>query len=313
MINPASNPDNESKEGYLNPLYARSFSEFGEPLYLKHAKGWVIKRKIPNTPYYDAMGTYPLFFCEDWHELSSDFDSLKNDLVSITFVVDPFVKPYFDNPKKFLDIFKPYKYHYLLDLSKPLEDSISKNKRKNSRRALRKLKVELEIAPKIDLHEWTHLYECLIKRHQIDDIRAFSSTSFAYQISIPNTHFFKAVYQGKVVGGNLFFIQGDIAYSHLSAFTDEGYELGASYAIKWTAVNYLANKVQWINYGGGTGETSDASKGLNLFKSGWSNLTGTAYLCGQVLNRKLYDHLVIKTNTSDSNWFPAYREGEFKS
>jgi hypothetical protein len=311
MMPPVSNPYVENKEGYLNPLYARSFSDFGEPLYLKHSKGWAIKRKIPNTPYYDAMGTYPLFFCEDWHGLSSDFDALKNDLLSITFVVDPFTEPYLDKFKYALDIFTPFKEHYLLDLSSPLEETISENKRRNSKRALRKLHVELDIAPTINLQEWLTLYGFLIKRHHINDIRAFSPSSFAHQISIPNTHFFKAIYKGRIVGGNLFYIQGDIAYAHLSAFTDEGYELGAAYAIKWIAVNYFTDKVKWINFGGGTGQSGDKNSGLDLFKSGWSNITRKSYLCGKILDRTLYENIVIKTNTSESKWFPAYREGEF--
>ncbi len=295
--------------GYLHPLYAQSFSEIGTPLDLPRSGGWLIKRVIPSTNYYDAMGPYPLFFCQDWESLTEDLSALADQLVSVTLVIGPLV----DFPEAeygaYFDILMPYKDHYLLDLKMPLNATISKNKRKNARRASRDLDVKLQVAPEIDLDEWVKLYDCLIERHQITGIRAFSRRSFEMQVAIPNTHYFRVLHQGSPVGGNLYYLHGDQAYAHLSAFTEEGYHLGAPYAVKWAALQHLAKFTRWVNFGGSTASEGDPPDGLDLFKQGWSNRTAKSYLCGKILNPQIYQQLA--SDKDASGWFPAYRAGDF--
>jgi len=298
-------------EGYLHPLYAESFSEIGTPLYLPKSKGWLIKRQIPGTNYFDAMGPYPLFFCENWDVLIEDFIGLKNELVSISLVLSPFSDFPINEYQDFFEIFKVYKDHYILDLSLPLNKTISKNKQRNAKRALRNLDVELKVSPNIDLDEWVILYNCLIELHDIDGLRAFSRKSFENQIAIPNTHYFRILHNRKVVGGNLFYIQGDVAYAHLSAFTEEGYELGAAYAVKWVALNHLKKMIRWVNFGGGVDESSEKIGGLDLFKKGWSSSSEKSYFCGKILNKELYEQLSIQKSDNNNQWFPSYRYNDF--
>jgi len=298
-------------EGYLHPLYAESFSEFGIPIYLPNAKGWLIKRQIPDTPYFDAMGPYPLFFCEKWKALTTDLDDLKEELVSITLVIAPRSTPSFLNFQSYFNIFRPYKDHYLLDLSLPLNQTISKSKRRNSKKVLNNVDVHLSIAPNIDLESWVNLYNCLIRRHNINGIRAFSRRAFSKQLAIPNTHCFWVSHQGRIVGGNLYYLQGNIAYAHLSAFSEEGYELGAPYAVKWTAIQTLKEKVQWINFGGGTRSNNSQTGGLELFKRGWSSIAMKSYFCGKILIENTYQELVFSKEKTANSWFPAYRNSHF--
>ena len=49
--------------GYLHPTYARSLSEFGAPRHLPHSGAWILERRIPGSPYSDAMGCYPILAC----------------------------------------------------------------------------------------------------------------------------------------------------------------------------------------------------------------------------------------------------------
>lgn len=291
--------------GYLHPLYAQSFSEIGEPIFLPKSKGWLIKRHIPGTDYFDAMGPYPLFFCEDYESVLSDFENLKDQLVSISLVIGPFAKFSQQLYKVYFNIFYPYKDHYIFDTQQPLLESISKYSHRDARKALKKVSVAWEIAPNINLDEWVQLYDHLIERHNITGIRAFSRDCFSKQIRIPNTHFFKASHKGKVVAGDLFYIQGDVAYGHLLALSPKGYELGASHAIKWVAIQQLSKTVRWINFGGGTEKQS----GLDSFKKGWSNTTGKSFFCGKILRHEIYQQLAL--NTDANGWFPVYRAGDF--
>lgn len=300
-----------SHEGYLHPLYAESFAEIGTPVYLPRSGGWLVRRAIPGTPYDDAMGTYPMFFCENWAALIEDIEALKDVLVSLLLVISPLSNFPTADFQDYFEICKPYKDHFILDLSSPLRGSISDNKRKLARRALHRLEVHLDTAPSKYLDEWDQLYACLIRRHNIQGLRAFSRQSFAHQLAIPNTHYFRVLQQGRCVGGNLYYVQGDTAYAHLSAFTDEGYAAGAPYAVKWAAIRYFSRFLKWVNFGGGTAGSKDPRNGLELFKQGWSNITKQAYLCGKILNPGVYAELREKSGSQDSAWFPAYRAGEF--
>ncbi len=300
-------------EGYLHPFYAQSFSNLGEPLFLPKSKGWLIKRQIPGTTYDDAMGPYPLFFCENWDALFEDLEDLHNQLVSVSFVVGPFSSFSFDYFARNLDTFYHYKDHYILDTNLPITETISKSTRRNAHRALKNVSIEIEIAPDINLGDWVMLYDHLIHRHQITGIRAFSKDSFSKQISIPNTHFFKALYQGVVVGGNLYYIQDDVAYGHLLALSPKGYQLGVSHALKWAAIQYFANLVRWINFGGSTSRNLENKDGLDKFKNNWSNTTKASYFCGKILQPRLYQELTEKNKlTQNMHWFPAYRQSDYQ-
>jgi lipid II:glycine glycyltransferase (peptidoglycan interpeptide bridge formation enzyme) len=117
-------------------------------------------------------------------------------------------------------------------------------------------------------------------------------------------------YKGDNVGGNLFYIQDDVAYAHLSAFSPEGYDLGAPYAVKWIAIQHLAKIVRYINFGGAPSQEQDSSNGLSHFKQGWSNEIRKSYFCGKILNPTLY-HELSRIHPIKSTWFPAYRAGEY--
>ncbi len=302
---------NALTQGYLHPLYAKSFSEIGTPLYLPKSKGWLIKRQIPSSRYFDAMCPYPLFFCQNWSGLLKDLENLREELVSVSMVIDPFSTFYFEEYRAFFDVFTAYKDHYLLDLKLPPRETVSKNKRKTARRALRDLSVVLQLAPHINIDEWVNLYKCLIERHQIKGIRTFSRESFSKQTAIPNTHFFKVLFQDKIIGGNLFYIQNGVAYSHLSAFTPQGYALGAAYAVKWVAIKHLSECAKWLNLGGGTGSTNRKKSGLDLFKQGWSNKTAKSYFCGKILNPQIYEEITTNRHKVNPGWFPAYRTDDY--
>lgn len=297
-------------EGYLHPFYAESFSEFGEPIYLPRSSGWLIQRKIQGTEYSDAMGPYPLFFCKNWDLLLKDISEQKDRIISSSFVIGPFEKFNLEQYKNFFDICRPYKNHYIFDTSISLEKSISEYSKRDARRALKDVSVDLVITPKIDLQEWMYLYGFLVKRHQIKGVRAFSKESFAKQISIPNTHFFRAWCHGDLVAGDLFYIQNDVAYGHLLALTEKGYQLGASHAIIWVALQYFMNKVKWVNFGGSTGGNQGSLTGLDKFKMGWSNQVSQSYFCGKILDAKVYRDLSSKVLIK-KDWFPAYRSDDF--
>lgn len=115
---PASLPGQElADSGYGSAEYASSLTHLGEPLWLPNAEGWLIRRQIPGSKLWDAIGCYPLFAYRHWELLHSDL-SRPADLVSVTAVVDPLTADRAGAALRsaFPDLLVPYKQHFLVDL-----------------------------------------------------------------------------------------------------------------------------------------------------------------------------------------------------
>ncbi len=297
--------------GYMHPGHAESLAEFGTPRELPCCGGWLLERTIPGTDARDAMGGYPLFACRDWSGLAADLDGLEDELVSVSLVADPFGD--YDQAllSECFDVVIPFKQHFVADLREAPEAIVSKHHRNYALKALREVNVHVCPEPLELLDEWVSLYSTLKERHGITGIRAFSRTAFAKQLALPGMVALWAERQGRVAAANLFFIQGQTAYDHLTASSLEGYACRASYALKWSAMQYFRGKVRWIDWGGGAGATVDPSDGLTVFKSGWAQTTRPACFCGRILDQERYREITRARNLEHSRWFPAYRDGEF--
>jgi hypothetical protein len=298
--------------GYMHPGYAESLAEFGTPRELPRCGGWVLERQIPGLPYRDAMGCYPLFACQDWSRLASDLDNIGDDLVSLALVTDPFGE--YDETclhRCFRDVVIPFKDHFIVDLRRPMNDIVSRHHRYYARKALKSLYVEECQEPTQFTDEWVALYANLIDRHNLKGIKAFSKRAFAKQLSTPGTVMLRAVHQDVVAGAQIWFVQGEVGYSHLTALSEAGYELGASYALYWFAIECVSDKVRWLDLGAGAGAKSDGTDGLSRFKRGWSTGTRTAYFCGRIFDQVRYSEIVKAKGVLATDYFPAYRKGEF--
>lgn len=297
--------------GYLHHDYACSLQEFGTPRELPLCGGWVLERPIPGFPYRDAMGCYPLFNCQDWSQLHSDLRSLEDELVSLSLVADPFGHYDEDLLRRCFDVVIPFKEHYVIDLHRPLNEIIGSRHRKNARRALKKLRIHVIEEPADFIEEWMPLYSNLIKKHNISGISTFSRTAFAKQLSIPGTVVLSAEYQDVTVAADIYFVQRDVVYAHLGAASQTGYDQGAMHALDFYSIEYFTEKAHWLHLGGGAGVTCGGTDGLSLYKSGWSTETLTAYFCGRIFNQARYEKIVKASGITVTDYFPAYRKGEF--
>jgi hypothetical protein len=302
----------EMTTGYMHPGYAESLMEFGIPRELPQCGGWILERQIPGFPYRDAMGCYPLFCCQDWSKLHDDLEDIGDELISLALVTDPCGEYDFTYLQQcFEDVVIPFKDHFVVDLCRPMDEIANRRRRKHARRALREVQVEMCQEPTQFIEEWVALYDTLIERHNISGIRAFSRMTFARQLSIPGMVMLRAVHQDVAVGAQLYFVQGDEVHCHLGAYSKVGYELGAAYALDWFSIEYFADKAKWLDLGGGAGITDNGSDGLSRYKKGWSNETRIAYFCGRIFNREKYAEIVQAKEVAATDYFPAYRLGEF--
>ena len=305
---------NKNGRGYASRTYAHSLAEFGDPLLLPRCGGYLLKRDIPGTPFFDAMGCYPMFACTDWSQLHIDMVDIGDDLVCLALVTDPFGE--YDEAlleRSFGDRVIPFKQHLVTDLECPIETFVSKHHRRYARKALREVRVEKCEDPGQVVDEWADLYTALIRRHNIRGMLAFSRSSFAKQLNVPGTVVFRAEYENRAVGMLFWYVQGDVGYYHLGASSPKGYELRASFALFWFAIEYFAaHGLRYLDIGAGAGVKSNSKDGLSSFKRGWSTGTRTAYFCGQVFDRQKYAEIVKAKGVIDTDYFPSYRKGEFQ-
>ena len=302
-----------SSAGYLHPLYSQSLFEFGEPVELSTCKGWILKRPIPKVPFFDGMGPYPIFTCENWSGLEKDLEDLSDQLISLSLVTDPFGNyTQKDLQRYFRDVARPFKEHFIVDLEQKIQAFVSYHHQRNARKALQIVKVDVWQNPIRFLDEWCSLYDNLIERHNITGMTRFSRASFARQLSVPGMIAFRATAGKKVVGMLLWAVQNNIGYYHLGAYSSEGYELKASFALFWTLLHYFKNiGLDWLCLGAGAGLHGDQNDGLARFKRGWATGTRTAFFCGRIFDAEKYKETVLAHKIKVTNYFPAYRAGEF--
>jgi hypothetical protein len=299
--------------GYLHPLYPESLGEFGRPRLMQASGGWILERSIPGYEDRDAMGCYPIFVCRDWGQLSDDLAGVGNDLVSLAIVTDPFGNYTLADLQACFTTVVPFKEHHVIDLSQSGHGQVSKHHRYYAKKSLERVSVETCANPAQFLDEWVDLYGELIQRHHLKGIQAFSIKAFERQLRVPGLVVLRAVYEGKTVGVHLWYLHGDVAYSHLAAFNSTGYELMASYALYWSALDYLSGRARWLDLGAGAGTKNDASDGLAQFKRGWAKDTRMVHFCGRILNHEKYKRITEGKEMSATDYFPAYRRGEFGS
>jgi hypothetical protein len=300
--------------GYSHAAYAASLAEFGTPRLLPGSVGWVLQRAIRDTPWRDAMGCYPLFACQDWSRLHLDLDELQGELASLAIVADPFGEHDPDYLRQcFPDVVVPFKEHAVVDLSQSPASFVDAHHRRNARKALERVTVEPQADATRFAAEWIALYGKLIERHQIRGLTAFSEESFRAQLAVPGLTMFRATHGDETVGMTLWYADRGVAYYHLGAYSDAGYELGASFALFWRVIEYFSSQgLQWLNLGAGAGLSGSGEvDGLTRFKRGWATGTRTAYFCGRILDRAKYDEIMETKGVAASSYFPAYRRGEF--
>jgi hypothetical protein len=303
----------DKRGGYNHANYALSLRECGTPRELPRSGGWILVRPIPDTPYHDAMGCYPILSCMDWSQLHADLNEIQDDLVSLSIVTDPFGE--YDETylkKCFTEKVISFKPHYIVDLTNSFHDAVSRHHLRYVRKALTQVRIEICEEPANLIDDWAELYSHLIQRHNIKGIAAFSKEALGSQLRVPGAIAYRALCREQTVGIIVWYIQKDKSYYHLGAFNSDGYAMRASYGLFKVAIDYFAaNGVRWLDLGGAAGLDGSGIDGLSQFKRGWSNGTRTAYFCGRIFNHERYSEIVKAKNITETVYFPAYRKGEF--
>ena len=293
--------------GYRSAAYAAAaaLAGFGTPEALGRTGGHVLRRAIPGSDRTDLAGPYPLFCCADWAALGPALADLPGDPVSLTLVADPHCPLSAAELGRHFDLCRVFHDHYLIDLTRPLAPG-----RHHRRKLRRPCRARLEAGPADPglAAGWVALYGELARRKSITDMRAFTAQSLAAQLAVPGAHLVTAWAGERLIGADLYYLDGPVAIAHLSAYAAEGYAQSVSYPMIAAAAEYFAARAEVIDLGGAP--SGPAGAGIADFKRGWTDVTRPSHLCGRVLDAEAYAAL-SRGRDRGAGYFPAYRSGEF--
>jgi hypothetical protein len=287
---------------YASAAYARAFEGLAQPIELPGLRNWALVRQIPGSQREDVAGCYPLTVLGDLGGAPGDFAILRErGFVSLVLVADALAQVPVAALQSCFDHVRPFKTHYIHDYARPF--AYARHHRYEIRRARKSL--EIRAAALADhLVQWNEMYDALVARHGIAGLQRFSRTYFVRLAALAGLQALGAWSGDRLVGMHLFFEHEGIVYSHLAAFSAEGYDLRAGYALNDGAIEHFRGR-RLIDFGAGAGSGDDPENGLAVFKRGFANHALLVHLCGKVLDKEAYARL--SEGRDESTYFPAYR------
>lgn len=263
---------------------------------------------VRDTPggFKDGMSIYPFLSRGSIHEckVQSALRSitLSKRLVSSVIITDPLESPpqVYDNSniKKFRD-------HYIVDLQSWDLKNCSKNTKKNVKRLFKLLDsgdYRISIDPGVSYCEDFHtLYQSTVSKYSVSGLLNFSKDHLDKQVNTPGSILVSLVdtTTSEYLGSQLYYIQGDCVYWHLSGYSQKCINLAASFIHTYSAIlNFKHLGFRYLVLGSGGG-----NPGLESYKSGFSTHIKPNYIIKTVHDPETYGKIVIPGNS----FFPGYR------
>jgi len=293
-------------------------SEFGE------IKDFFIKRPIPqlinNTKYYDLITPYgyggPIILRSiNKEKLLLSFNKKLEEYCFNNNIVSEFVRfhPIFENYKDFCDIYDSVFLRKTIGTNLTVDDPISYDFSKSMRRDLRKA-IESGIECKIiekpkNLITFRKLYEETMNRNHADEKYYFPDQYYEILCNELSDDILEiqAIYNGKIIASEIYFIAGDIMHAHLLGSDELLFKLNGGALLEATAARWgKEHNYRFIHHGGG--RTSAPDDNLYLYKKKFGKNTEFEFWIGKkIWNSDVYNKLCELSCNVDENYFPRYR------
>ena len=231
-------------------------------------------------------------------------------------IVSEFIRfhPLLGNALDFRDVYDViYSRHTVAtnlgDYEDPFMVEFSKSCRKSVRRAQAQgISYEIVERP-MSLDEFIPIYYETMTRNHAEAFYYFSKAYFDRCLKLfrDNIVLVNALYGGKVVAAELYFVWGPYIHSHLAGTLDTYLDMSPDYVIMYGIMEWgKAHGYQFIHTGGGT--SSDPEDPLYLFKKKFAKNTDFDFYIGKrVWDQKVYDELCDLAGRNETGFFPAYR------
>lgn len=238
---------------------------------------------------------------------------IKNNIVSEFVRFHPVLKNALDFKEMYNPIFLQHTIATYCHEGNPTEVEFSKSARKTIRRSLaQNVRYEIIENPK-NLDVFKEVYYATMDRHDAKNFYYFSNEYFDYIINNFNDNIINVnIIENEnniVISSGLYFIYDNkYIHAHLSGTRPEYLQFSPAYILKQVVAEWAYNNgYKLIHYGGGY--SSDPENPLYLFKKKFTKKDPLDYYIGKkIYNNEIYERLVKRTKTEESNFFPQYRD-----
>ena len=286
-----------------------------------------IRRKIDfevnGNTYYDLITPYgyggPLILsCTgDKENLVREFEAAFAAYCREHRVVSEFIRfhPLAENALDFQGVYDvSYSRHTvatnLRDYEDPFMAEFSKSCRKGVRRAQAQgISYEVVERP-ASLDGFIPIYYETMARNQAEAFYYFGKPYFdrCRELFQDNIVLVNALFEGKVIASELYFVWYPYIHSHLSGTLDAYLDMSPDYVIMYGIMEWgKAHGYHFIHTGGGN--SSDPEDPLYLFKKKFGKNTDFDFYIGKrIWNPEIYDALCAQIGRNETGFFPAYRK-----
>lgn len=293
--------------GYKSRAYRQALSSLGRSVALASGHCVFFARPIAGTSRDDLMGPYPFLSTDTWPAALDELAQFSGPFVALSFVTDPFCPIKLDDLRARFEVARVLNEQYIVDLGAP--SSPTRHHRRKLGASRPGLALVMRTPDAEDAAAFEGLYSTLVRRKLIRDFRAFDTACLRAQVLVPGALIVEARLDGEVAGMDLYYLDGDHAHAHLSAYSEIGYTRSVSYPMMAFAIAELAAHATKLNLGGAPAIGGD---GIRHFKCGWTRTTLPSHFCGRVLDRAAYRSLA-GGDPDPHGFFPAYRSRDFAS
>lgn len=299
-------------QGYAGRPYAETF---GTPITaLPESLGFLQAIAVGATSFHDLRGSEPVFSCKNPLSLRADLAAVAayDDAVTVTLVLDPVADFSLGELHAWSDCWQPLSDHFIIDLQKP---NPSRHHRRQLRLAGRAgIEIKQEMPPVNFLDRWVDLYCQLEKKVSVREQsgRFWPLSTLKAQLLLAETIVFSAWHGENILGADWYMVEpSGCVRAHLSAYTQKGYSLAASYPMLEFAIKWFADQGYRLIDLGGVPSAHKNDSGLYFFKNGWATHKRQRWLMGKILRPEVYNRLVTELCEPHPfpacSFFPAYR------
>lgn len=286
-----------------------------------------IKREIPididGKKYYDLVTPYGyggprIHYSSNKEKLLEEYEKEFQKYCMENNIVSEFIRfhPIMENA---LDFEKIYNSTYmrktlvtnLKDYEDPVQTQFSKNCKRDIKQILKKgVEYKINEAPE-KIGAFKEIYYSTMNRNNATDFYYFDDEYFEKLLKNfrQNIILVEAVFEGKVIAVDFYFIYNKTIHFHLSGTFSEYLHLSPTSVLKYAIVNWGKEKgYNLIHLGGGRSNSEDDS--LYVFKKKFAQTDRADFYIGKrVWNQDIYNKMCeIKNVNPNDEFFPAYRK-----
>lgn len=292
----------------MSGFYQAGYSEsLGPNILLTHSDSYLNKRVIGTTDHYDLVSPYPMFAGRNFSAIGQDIRSLsETDAVSMTIRSDAFFEKTVGQTESVWGWFRPFKTHYITNLSKPWRDTAARNAKRYEERARRTFTFSEVLNPAFYASDLRRLNSIIVNRKRGTNTKIIAEKVLKHQLGLSGARLFKASNSNGIQGLAFFMVTEKRAYAYMIGATDEARSNNVIYGLYGFALDIFQNEMDNVDFGGVPGTSDDQSHPIAQFKQLWTNETAQSFICGKVFRPDVYKKLSEAHPTSHANFFPAY-------